>query len=147
MPCGSRSTTTVPGLPASGLLVADLEPAETVVVEADEAEHRCGERARRVEALRLGGEPDARRAFSALTCAATVGVDLAGDVDEREVLLRRAAPGGRSRATPTIGASCAAYSIGMRDHVRVGPDRLALDREREVAAVAVEDAAALGRDA
>ena len=66
---------------AQALLVERLEAAEPVVVGADETEHRRGEQARRVEALRLGDEGDAVQ-VQRLDPRHRGVVDLAGHVRE-----------------------------------------------------------------
>ena len=54
LPCGSRSTCTLPELPVQELVVAGLDAAEAVVVGADEPEDRARRPTRWVEAVRLG---------------------------------------------------------------------------------------------
>ena len=71
------------------LFVAVLEPAETGVVGADEADDRPGERGGRVEALGLGRVREARE-VQGLDLRDGRVVDLAGDVRERAGLRRQA---------------------------------------------------------
>ncbi len=66
-------------------LVRGLETAETLIVGADEAEHRRCKRARRVEAFRLRHVGDAGKRQRADFRDGLV-VDLAGDVRERAVV-------------------------------------------------------------
>jgi DNA-binding winged helix-turn-helix (wHTH) protein len=133
------------GLPGQLLVVLHLESAQAVVVDADVAEERAGQRARRVEPLRLGHEVDALEVQLLDRFGGGV-VDLAGQVDE-----------GVAPLTEPIGQDLLVHAenrgelggIGGRvgDDLGIGPHRLLVDRQRQVDAVAVEDGAALGGQA
>ncbi len=132
----------LPALPGQAVVVLGLEPAEPAVVGSDEAEDRGGERAVRVEALRLGDEVDARER-QRLHLRRGRAVDLAGDVDEslvalRQALAQRLLVGTHERRE----LSC--VGSGVLHDARVGPHRLLGHGRGEVVAVPVEHAAALG---
>src|SRR5262249_37923643 len=93
-------------------------------------------------ALRLGYEPDTAEAEPAHRVR-DLGLDLAGDVDERLVALRKTAP--ELELVHTDHRSELRRHFGrVLDDTRIGPNRLAIERQCELVTVAVEDAAALG---
>ena len=105
---------------------------------------RPGERARRVEALRLGVVARCRRGRAPSTSGDGGVVDLAGHVCERA----RRRFESRSASVSLVDLHDRRQLRRVRDrvldHPRVGDDRRLRHRHREHRAVAVEDAAALG---
>ncbi len=79
-----------PRLAPERLFVARLQATETVAVDPHESEHRRGERARRVEPLRLGdgGDPGEAEGLDLRRGPVT---DLPGDVGERSVVIGESA--------------------------------------------------------
>ena len=143
-PCGSRSTTSLPGLPGQERLVLLLEPGRARRRRRTATDERPGERARRVPARRLGHEADAREAELAAPsrrrgrstrCARYSELRSGGRASRAQEQ--------RARSRASTGASSAAYAMGSSDLLRVGVHRRQLDRHREVAPVAIEDRAAL----
>ena len=80
------------------------------------------------------------------TFATTSSLTRAREVLELELACRSGASSRSCLLTCSTGASSAAYTMGSDDLLRVGVHRRELDRHREVAAVAVEDRAALRRE-
>ena len=131
-----------PGAAAQALLVERLEAGEPVVVGADEAEHGRGKEARRVEALRLRdvGEPVQAQLLDPRHGGV---VDLARHVREPALRLRQLGLE-VGLVHDGDGRELGRERLRVVDHVRVGDDRRLRHGEREVDAVAIEDAAALG---
>ena len=129
---------------AQRLLVSRLEAAEPVVVGTHEAEHRRRQRARRVEPLRFRLVRQPREAERLHTRDGGV-VDRARDVREPALLIRQPR---RQRGLVDADEWRERRRVRVRvlDDVGVGDDRRLRYRQREVDAVAVEDAAALGRN-
>jgi hypothetical protein len=127
-----------------GPLERRFQAAQAVVVEADEPEHGAREVARWVVALRLGHETDADEAEPA-HLGRDVGLDLPGDVHERLVTLREAAA--ELELVDADDGRELRRDVGrVLDDARIGPDGLPIERQRELVAVAVEDAAAIGSE-
>ncbi len=130
--------------PLAGQLavVLGLQPAEPAVVGPDEAEQRAGERAVRVEALRLGDEVDAAER-QRLHLQRGRAVDLAGDVHESLVVLRQPVAQRRLVAADDR-RELRGVGGGVGHDARIRPHRLLGHGRGEVVAVPVEHAAALG---
>ena len=124
------------------LLVRRLDAREAVVVRADPAEDGRGEEPRRVEPLRLGEVRETREA-ELLHARDRCVVDLAGDVREPARAVRQPLRE-RLLVDDDDRRELGRVAVRVADDVRVGDDRGLRDRERELDAVAVEDAPPLG---
>ena len=125
------------------VLVLDLQAGQPLVVEADLAQHRCGQVAGRLEALGLLEEADALDLERRNLVGRGV-VHLAGEIGE---------PAWRSQLVDEdvlvrVQDRRQGASVGDRvtHQLGVGPHRALADGHRQLHVVAVEDRPALGGD-
>ncbi len=124
------------------LLVPVLHAAQAVVVGADEADHRAGDRARRVEPSRLRLVRDADEVELAYLRRRRI-VHLPRDVRERALAVRQALD---QRGLVDLDDRCELGGVrdGIVDDARIGHDGRLRHRHRQHLAAAIEDVAALG---